>query len=50
MVFVLLASDKSSSSNSVLRAESIVLKWLPAVVLYFTASEMENLRTESYFL
>ena len=31
--------------------ESIVLKSLPTVVvLYFTASEKENLRTESYFL
>ena len=29
--------------------ESIVLKSLPAVVvLYFTASEKDNLRTESY--
>ena len=34
-----------------LREESIFLKLLPAVVvLYFTASEKENLRTESYFL
>ena len=38
--------------QQLLRAESIVsVKSLPAVVvLYFTASEKENLRTESYFL
>ena len=37
--------------SNCLREESIFLKLLPAVVvLYFTASEKENLRTESYFL
>ena len=36
--------------QQLLQAESIVLKSLLAVVLYFTASEKENLRTESYFL
>ena len=48
--FVLLASVKSSCSNCL--REKSQLFWsltLPAVVvLYFTASEKDNLRTESY--
>ena len=36
--------------QQLLRAESNLLKSLPAVVLFFTASEKEDLRTESHFL